>query len=1504
MLPRRRRIVRRILRVFGGFLALLVVLNVVLVIVLHTAWGRGLVRDRVVATLNEQFPGGASIGEITGSVFGELVLHDVRLAQLDGTPFAEVRTLRVDLALLPLVRRIVRVDALTVEHVHVTVPRESPLRPAPDEDAPSQWTVDLRTITVRDARVTYDGGTPETQVELESAALGAEVHVARSGAMEAHVLFSGRARGQTVSGAATVHTGEEVVIPSALLSIGAGMVTATDVRVGAPSGGITLAVPRALLGALVPDLAAALAAAPAGDLLATATLGPAPAVPGEPGGSASTIGVAGALGHTVIDARLRVDIAARTAAGLLSVGPVPLDELTGGAVRGPAHAVIIVAADPDRVRATVLGGARPVGGPAVHAVAAFDGPLAALRTGASVRGPVLVLAHAEGGADLGLVGAVRMAGADLVLDDVHARVRADDLAALSGGRVPVTGRVSTDLVVTGPIAPTLALAVSGRLAGDRLASGDVRVGGVRGRYDLRLGPAAAARGPGGGGAPPVEAIARSLGGAAVLTGLASLDVRGVTRAGAPLGEGTATVRVRADRTLAVTTRLSATTAAAPVVAELDAIVDPRDLDSIRVRLGAHRIAMRGATWQGTGGDVRITPAQIRVRGVRSRAGEARIAADATVSRLGGGLALALVGDQISLALVDPALGGTASGTVSLTHRGRAWTGQGTVAARGLVLGPDLPPIDGDLELGVVGRQVRLAGTARNATLGAARVDLEVTGPADLLDIAAWQRVPRTDLAEIALGLEGLQLDVATGGVSAGTVDGTLRIRAGAPEGTIALRGVSTPVGLADADLRIARADAGRVDLAASLTAGGLGGDVTVRLRTPDRPFDVRAWRALGPRVLDGASVRTPAIEVGPALWALLGLDLPFYGKVAITADVQAGAVGASLDVIATDVLGGPLVRPLGAHVTASVDATGTRASAEITGPGGVTISLPDARSSASLDAWLRARRLALAAPITGVLRVPRTSVRAVLALLGRGDVERGCIEGELTLGDTLAAPRLAARVDLRDVAVRSRLIGRPPPVLTSLHLEGRWDGTTAHLAVSAAESHGGTLSLEGSGRPGIATSVQGRLAIAGFDLAPLAAFLPGPLVGASGKLDAALAVRGLSLAPGAVRGRVALVDGRVPLLPQLGTLRRAAVSLDVDERGLRAKLVGRIGGGSIDLAIAANAGASTATVTGSIAKLGLITELRPVLDAKLRGTLRRDGLGLRGAIEVVGASVVVPPEAGTELLDTVLPEDVIFVDRPLPVPKVIGGGRAPEHPWLVLDVALRSTKIDAPEFAIVESVRGEVAGALTVSVGTTVGVEGIVRVERANAEVFGHRYAVDLGEVQFDGDPLNPEFDLRLTHAFRDVTTFVRLSGRLARLDRIQRELTSDPSTYSENQLLGFLLGGSPGGDPTQQTADTGTALLGSVVSTSIARRLKKLLPVTLHVAGCTPGAGGEGSSCTFGRWLDEKTFIAYRRRLDARPDESTSEGRLEYYILPSLSLEVGAEANRAGADILWRKRL
>jgi len=52
---------------------------------------------------------------------------------------------------------------------------------------------------------------------------------------------------------------------------------------------------------------------------------------------------------------------------------------------------------------------------------------------------------------------------------------------------------------------------------------------------------------------------------------------------------------------------------------------------------------------------------------------------------------------------------------------------------------------------------------------------------------------------------------------------------------------------------------------------------------------------------------------------------------------------------------------------------------------------------------------------------------------------------------------------------------------------------------------------------------------------------------------------------GSVRGTLRLTDGRVPIAPTIGTLRRAAAQLSIDARGITASLDGRLGAGSIKL---------------------------------------------------------------------------------------------------------------------------------------------------------------------------------------------------------------------------------------------------------------------------------------------------------------------------------------------------
>jgi len=60
----------------------------------------------------------------------------------------------------------------------------------------------------------------------------------------------------------------------------------------------------------------------------------------------------------------------------------------------------------------------------------------------------------------------------------------------------------------------------------------------------------------------------------------------------------------------------------------------------------------------------------------------------------------------------------------------------------------------------------------------------------------------------------------------------------------------------------------------------------------------------------------------------------------------------------------------------------------------------------------------------------------------------------------------------------------------------------------------------------------------------------------------------------------------------------------------------------------------------------------------------------------------------------------------------------------------------------------------------------------------------------------------------------------------------------------------------------------------------------------------------TVGTWLTHELFLAYRQHLEARPDENTGEGELEYWLSRHVVVE-GTAGDRGynGADLLWQIR-
>jgi translocation and assembly module TamB len=233
---------------------------------------------------------------------------------------------------------------------------------------------------------------------------------------------------------------------------------------------------------------------------------------------------------------------------------------------------------------------------------------------------------------------------------------------------------------------------------------------------------------------------------------------------------------------------------------------------------------------------------------------------------------------------------------------------------------------------------------------------------------------------------------------------------------------------------------------------------------------------------------------------------------------------------------------------------------------------------------------------------------------------------------------------------------------------------------------------------------------------------------------------------------------------------------------------------------------------------------------------------------------------------------------------------------MVANITIYSTYVESEEF------RGLIKGKLTVSADAeTVGVVGRITADRGDLDLFGRRYQLDRAAVRFDGTT-DPLLDVLITHDFPDVTTVTQVRGRLSKPELI---MSSNPGIYSQGQLLGFLLGGEPSGDPQAGSArDKVTGAGASIIANKIGGYVRNALPVDIDVLKYEAASAGTSAAVTVGTWLSRSLFVAYRRHLEARPDENTGEGEAEYWLSRRVMVEaVVGDRGYNGIDLLWRKR-
>lgn len=650
----------------------------------------------------------------------------------------------------------------------------------------------------------------------------------------------------------------------------------------------------------------------------------------------------------------------------------------------------------------------------------------------------------------------------------------------------------------------------------------------------------------------------------------------------------------------------------------------------------------------------------------------------------------------------------------------------------------------------------------------------------------------------------------------------------------------------------------------------------------------RDWRG----AIDQATIRATGIHAEPALLSQLHLSTRYGATIDVSADVDRGARGGKLVASIHKLHGDRLAQPLDLRIEADTDADRTRAQIALRGPAGVNLGDLDVTFARPAEA-IRAD-----APITGTLVLTGAPAPMYAAVLGRESITGGLIAGKIAVSGTLAKPALDGELVATNVMTPATHGGTVLAVLDELRVKGSFADGALAVRVDGRERQGGTLSATARGRIDEPKQFQLGFRAKAFDLAPVLALIPGPAAGGLGKVDADLTMTGLDLRDARLAGTLHVTEGRLPLSPTIGTLRRADFTATLDGQTARLTLDAMLGQGTLK-------GSGTIALTDGVPSQGEIVLharkiepigiMHPEISADATGKVRREGKKWLIDLVVEHGRVVIPRSPVTKLHEVGAPAEMVFVQGGQPK-RITKLKELPVDPSFVLDLELKPTTI------IDRDMKGSISGKLLISDDhARIGMLGDLTAAKGDVDLFGRRYVVERASLHFDGSN-DPLLDVRLSHDFTDVVTTTTIRGRFSHPDIA---MSSSPSVYTQGQLLGFLLGGEPQGDPRDVAArDRATNAGASLISNEIGTYVRGALPLKIDVIRYNSGSPESSAAVTAGTWITHDLFLAYRRHLEARPDENANESDLEYWLTHHLSVE-GTAGDRGydGIDLLWRTR-
>lgn len=1405
----------------------------VVLIFIHTDYGRDFIRRKAEAALLNSFPGGAHIGHLSGSIFGTLEIDDLRLNGRDGKPMIIVGTTRAKLKLSALFGKTVRVDSLHLEdvtfdqHPQPEAPPEIP--ETPKEGGGGNWSVEVVAASVLRGRVVI-ANEQRTIVDLSDLEADASLSVADGVTVAVHAL--GQSVGKSVEATALLNITDGVIaFPYLMAKVDEANVFALAVYTGPRVDGVLRAVlPRRtakeIAGVTLP-----------GDLQLVVT-----ALEGN-------VDAKLAMNGAVVRALLDTDLVAKSAKGIV-IADVPDAAAFDPRYAGGGVVTASINASVEHVRGIVtLDGIYKLAKTTVGKDQIRDRSL--LAVDASLAGAWMFF---ESAADVGGARATAIAEVEKQKDNSYKLTKSTFIA--SARRIGATrtdlaiGSITTSLRGSGEVWPKPAIKLTGTAGGDGLRFGDLS-------------------------AQTVDVIAT----VNKHTGTVHLDLGTARKAGKLLGSATIDAHGSLDLP-----------DAGPVITI--------DVDSHSISTPTQGV------WAGNGGRITVDPTKIAVTGFKTGSGGSKVIADATFIKASKDLSAKVDATDVVLATLVPDIKGTVAAHATVIRHNNRWNGAVAVSAKQLAI-PKQPVMDLDANVKVNGRKVT-ADVVSSMEAGSVTLTADLEGPYNMTDPLAWKRLDRKAIDEVGISVATLDLAKLGKAKLVGTLNGRLGISSDGANGELDVKGVMTDAGTIAGNLALVPDEAGRIRLNVSTSLDDkpvVVGDA--KLTIPARPFDPASWKTLGKNVLNSADIEIQAIDITPAFLAKLKVDAPYQATLRGKVHLDEGADTIKITTVLSDLRDGFLKQPVRARLEATIDDKGVSGDVTLEARNAKLIEI-QATSPITTGSLDHLKEL----PVTGTISIPNTDAATFVGVIGRGDVVGGKVDGAIELGGTIGKPTASGAISLTDVKIAPGITGRTSTVLHDFTTAISYDGQVADVTIKGHEDQRSSFTATVHADTKALDEAIVTLTAKHFDIAPATAFAPGAASAAKGIIDADLRLSGLDPNKSELGGTLKLTNGRFPLSPLLGTLRNIDALVKVENHAITIDHVkGKLGKGDVSMGgQVAFAGLMPKTVnlTLQLAQVSLVRAFQPTIDSKIKVTLENPStttLQLNGDIDVSQTKVSITTNEGTKLLPTGTPDDMVFVDE-----GNIGGFKLaerepPTKPWLLATVAIHPVQLEIIQEQF--QVRASASGQLTLSLGQgSVGLDGSIEASRADLDLLGSRSQLERGEIVFDGT-VDPLLNVRMTRDLGNMTVTANVSGRAS---KPEIAMTSDTGEYTQGELYAYFLGGqtgatNAGGDVQQAGAAAGSNYALGVFSKRLNQFASAHLPIKLSFNfNYVAATASSTQAFQVGTWLSAKLFIAARTHPEARVDENTAEGILEYHLRGSTVIEgQWGNAGYDSADIVRR---